>query len=313
MLRRPAWEEQRSERADRGGWIDLFGAEEGVAEEEEDAEDPDEGADFAVAAGAEFDEGEGEEAEAETRCDAEGEGRGDEREECGEGFAEVVPANAGDGAAHEGADEDEGGSGGVGGNGSDERRAKHGDKKQRRDDDIAEPRARASCDSGGAFDVAGDGGRSGERAEHGAESVGEQRAGRAGKFPVPQETAFFADANERAHIVEKIDEEEHKDEFAKAKFCCRAQVQLEKRAGRMRQREKTRGPVTETERNASESDDGDPQENGAADAPGHQDGNENESRGGEKNLRIGSFAQPDESGGIGHNDFRVAQADEGDE
>jgi len=45
-----AWEEQRSERADRGGWIDLFGAEEGVAEEEEDAEDPDEGADFAVAA-----------------------------------------------------------------------------------------------------------------------------------------------------------------------------------------------------------------------------------------------------------------------
>ncbi len=44
--------------------IDSFGGEEGVAEEEEDAEDPDEGADFAVAAGAEFDEGEGEQAEA---------------------------------------------------------------------------------------------------------------------------------------------------------------------------------------------------------------------------------------------------------
>ena len=50
---------------------DLFGAEEGVAEEEEDAEHPDEGADFAVAAGAELDEGEGEEAEAEAGGGAE--------------------------------------------------------------------------------------------------------------------------------------------------------------------------------------------------------------------------------------------------
>ena len=41
---------------------DLFGAQEGVAEEEEYAEDPDEGADFVAAAGAEFDEGEGEHA-----------------------------------------------------------------------------------------------------------------------------------------------------------------------------------------------------------------------------------------------------------
>jgi hypothetical protein len=51
----------------RGGWLGLFGAEEGVAEEEEYAEDPDQRADFAVAAGAEFDESEGEESEAEAR------------------------------------------------------------------------------------------------------------------------------------------------------------------------------------------------------------------------------------------------------
>jgi hypothetical protein len=57
-------------------WSDLFGGEKGVAQEEEDAEDPDEGTDFAVAAGAEFNEGEGEETEAEARGDAEGEGRG---------------------------------------------------------------------------------------------------------------------------------------------------------------------------------------------------------------------------------------------
>jgi len=39
--------------------------------EEEDGEDPDEGADFAAAAGGEFDEGEGEEAEAEASGEAE--------------------------------------------------------------------------------------------------------------------------------------------------------------------------------------------------------------------------------------------------
>ena len=59
-----------------GRLVGLFGAEEGVAEEEERAEHPDERADFAVSSGAEFDEGEGEETEAETRGDTEGEGRG---------------------------------------------------------------------------------------------------------------------------------------------------------------------------------------------------------------------------------------------
>jgi len=38
-----------------GERFDLFGAEEGVAKEEEDAEDPDKGTDFAAAASAEFD------------------------------------------------------------------------------------------------------------------------------------------------------------------------------------------------------------------------------------------------------------------
>src|SRR6266446_3247864 len=138
------------------GRCDLFGAEEGIAEEEEDAEDPDEGADFAVPTSAEFDEGEGEQAEAEAGGDAEGEGRGEESEEGGESFAEIVPANAGDGAAHERANENESGSGSVRGNGGDKRRAKHGDEKKRGNDDVAEAGAAASGDSGGAFDVAGD-------------------------------------------------------------------------------------------------------------------------------------------------------------
>src|SRR5229473_889948 len=119
MLRRQVREDRRSECDDRNGWIELFRAEEGVAEEEEDAEDPDEGADFAVAAGAELDEGEREQAEAEPRGDAEGEWGGHQGEEGGEGLAEIVPFDAGYGTAHEGADQDESGSGGVRGNGGD--------------------------------------------------------------------------------------------------------------------------------------------------------------------------------------------------
>jgi mono/diheme cytochrome c family protein len=38
MLRRQVRTGRQSELAQRGGWIDLFGAEEGVAEEEEEAE-----------------------------------------------------------------------------------------------------------------------------------------------------------------------------------------------------------------------------------------------------------------------------------
>src|SRR5712692_7161943 len=205
-----------------GPGFDLFGAEEGVAEEEEGAEDPDEGADFAMAAGAEFDEGEGQEAEAEAGGDAEGQRSGDEGEEGGEGFAEIVPFNAGDGTAHERADEDESGSRGVRGNRGDERGAEHDDEEERGDDDVAEASACAGGNSRGALDVTSYGRRSGERAEHGAESVGEQRAAGAGEFAVAEEAAFFADADQRADVVEEIDEEKDEDEFAKAKFCGRA-------------------------------------------------------------------------------------------
>src|SRR2546429_5788201 len=81
----------------------------------------------------------------------------------------------------------------------------------------------------------------------------------------------------------------------------------------MRPGEKMLGPVTEAERNTGKGDDDDADENGAADAAGHQDGHEDESGGGEKDLGIGSFAKPDEGGGIGDDDFRITQADEGDE
>src|SRR5713226_10456638 len=73
------------------------------------------------------------------------------------------------------------------------------------------------------------------------------------------------------------------------------------------------GPVAEAERNAGKSDGDDSDEDGAADPPDHQDGDEGEPGSGETHLGIGDFAEADESGGIGDDNIRIAQADEGDE
>ena len=266
-----------------------------------------------MAAGAELDEGEGEQAETEASGDAEGQRSGDQGEEGGKCFAEIVPADASDGAAHKRTNEDERRGGGVGRDRGDERSTKHGDEEERRDDNVAEAGASAGGDSGGAFDVAGDGGSSGEGAEHGAEGVRDQRAAGPREFAVAQETAFFADADQSSDVVEEIDKEKDEDEFTKADACGGAEVQLEERAGGMRQGEKMRGPLTEAERNSRESDDHDAEENGAGDAARHQDGHENKSGGGEKDLWVGSLAQADEGGRVGDDDFCVTQADEGDE
>src|ERR1700676_109972 len=290
-----------------------FCSEKSIAQEEKNAEDPDERADFAMPAGADLDECEGQHAEAEARGDAEGERGGHQGEESGEGFTEIIPADLGDGAAHERADEDERGRGGVRRNGGDQRRAEHGGEKQRGDDDVAEAGAGAGGDPGGAFDVAGDRGGPRERADHGAEGVGEQGAAGAREFAVTEKAALFADADQGADVVEEIDEEENEDELAEADFCGAAEIELEERARGMRQREKMIGPMREAEGDAGQGDGQDAEENGAADPAGHQDGDEQQANGSEKNLRVGSLAESHEGGGVCDDDFGVAEAHEGDE
>src|SRR5256884_9571342 len=81
----------------------------------------------------------------------------------------------------------------------------------------------------------------------------------------------------------------------------------------MRPGKKMSGPVTKAERNTGKGEDDDAEENGAAGAAGHQDGEEDKSGGREQDLGTGSLAKPDEGGGIGHDDFRITQADESDE
>ena len=124
---------------------------------------------------------------------------------------------------------------------------------------------------------------------------------------------MLADADERADIVEEVDEEKHKDELAKADFCGGAEVEFEERAAGMREREQMLRPVVETQGNAGKRDGHDADEDGAADASSHEDGDQNQAGGSEQDLGIGGFAEADKGGGIGDDDFCVAQTDERDE
>ena len=291
----------------------LFRSQKCVAAEEKRGENPDEGADFSVFAGADFEKGKGKKAEAETSSDTEGERRCDDGEEGRESFREIAPVDARDRTAHECADENERGSGGVGRNRGNERSAKGSDEKKRGDDDVAESSAAARGNSCRAFNVAGNGGSTGERSGHGAESVGEKRATGAREFSIAQKSTLFADADERADVVKKIHEEKDEDEFAETEFCGGMKIEFEKRAAGMRQRKYLPGPVREAEGNSRDGNSEHSKKNGAGDFARHENGGEQKSRDGEENAEIEEFSEADKRSGIGDDDVGIAHADECDE
>src|ERR671924_835194 len=75
----------------------------------------------------------------------------------------------------------------------------------------------------------------------------------------------------------------------------------------MRQGKKVRRPMAEAERNTGEGNGDNAQENSAAEPARHQNGDEDQTRSGEQNFRIRDFSEADEGGGIGDDDFCVAQ------
>ena len=137
-------------------------------------------------------------------------------------------------------------------------------------------RAPVVRDSGGALDVTRDGGGARQRAEHGSESIGDEGAAGAREFSIAQKAALFANPHQRANVVKQIDEKEDKDQFAEAELESGAEVELEKCAGGMRQREKMRRPTREAKRDSSDGDNDDAEENGTADPAGHQDGDDDQ-------------------------------------
>ncbi len=124
---------------------------------------------------------------------------------------------------------------------------------------------------------------------------------------------MFADADERADVVEKIHKKENEDEFTEAEFRSGMKIQFQKCSGRMRQGKQLRGPVREAEGDSRGGDDKNAEKNCAGDFTRHENCGEKKSRDGEEHAGIGKFSEADESGGIGDDEIRVAHSNEGDE
>ena len=134
-----------------------------------------------------------------------------------------------------------------------------------------------------------------------------------GSFPSLQEPAFFAHSDERPHVVEQIDEEKDEHQLAQPELRRRAQIELEECPGRMRPRENMRGQMADSQRYPRDRDRDDADQNRAADAPRHQDGNQKNAHRSQNHLRVGHLPQADERGRVRHDDVRVPESHERDE
>src|SRR5436853_5272361 len=128
----------------------------------------------------------------------------------------------------------------------------HGGQKTRGDHAVAESRSRTGSHPGSTFNVTRYGGCARKRAGHGAECICEQRTTGARELAIPEKTSLLTNTDECADIVKKIHEEKHKDQFAQTEFGGPAQIELEKSAGRMRDREQVLRAMAEREGNSCE-------------------------------------------------------------
>ena len=168
------------------------------------------------------------EPEAEAVGDRPGERNGGDDEEGGDADLGVVPLNRTEAGEHQCADEDQCGCGGKAGDGSDQRSDEEGEEKQNAGDDRGDAGAASGGDPGGGFDVAGNGAGPGERAEDGGGGVGEEDAVKAGDGVIGcDEAGTLGDSDERADVIEEIDEEEDKDDFENTPTECCADVEVE--------------------------------------------------------------------------------------
>ena len=92
-----------------------------------------------------------------------------------------------------------------------------------------------------------------------------------------------------------------------------AKIEFQERARGMRQRKKMRGPMAQLQRNSRSVMATMPIRIAPPTLSAIRMAISNKSHGGEKHLRIGGFAEPDERGGIRDDDFGVAHSDERDE
>ena len=154
----------------------------------------------------------------------------------------------------------------AGGTMPDEGRGADGAQKQQAGDDGGDAAAAAGGDAGRGLNVAGHGGGSGQRAEDGGGGVGEEDAVQAGNGVVGgDEAGALGDGDQRAEVVEEIDEEEDEDDFEQAFVERAANVELEGGVSERVEAAVERRPVHEAQRPGDAGDGEHADEDGAAD------------------------------------------------
>ena len=212
------------------------------------------------------------------------------------------------------ADQDERGRGGEVGDGADDGRDEDRHEEEQAGDDRGYAGASAGCDSGGRFDVAGDGGGAGQRADDGGGGVGEEDAVEARDgVVVGDEPGALGDADQGADVVEEVDKEEDEDDFERVHAERAADVEME---GGVADGHGVEGGgrvlhLVEEDSGGERGEHAD--QHGGLDAVGLEHGDQKDAEDGElRGVRV-QIAQRDGGGGAGDDDAGVEQADEGDE
>src|ERR1022692_1453085 len=284
------------------------------AEDEEGGEKVDEPVHFAEFAAHDLQQAVCREAEGQAVGDAEGERDGHHGEEGGDGHFGIVPGDFAHYGDHHAAHDDERGSGGRGRDGAHHGRDKKCQHEEQSGDDGGDAGASAGRHAGRAFDIADHGRSAGARAHDGGDGVGEQDAVEARDLPhFVEEVRLFAHGHQGADVVEQIDEEEDENDLQRSEAQGGGDIEFAGGGGQIAQAIGLRRPFGDAGKQTGGGGGEDADQHGGAHPPRQQGADQQESEERQRGALIGQVAQRDGSSGIGHDDARIAEADEGDE
>ena len=127
------------------------------------------------------------------------------------------------------------------------------------------------------------------------------------------ESALLADSHQRAHVVEKIDEQKSEQDFQKSKMDGAAKIELQKSRRRMRHGQNRRGPIRDAAQHSQQRGPDYTDQYPAVDLARHQDERQRQPEASCLHFAVGETSQADECCRIGDHEFCVSQSDECDE
>ena len=234
-------------------------------------------------------------------------------EECGDGFAVVVPFDLGDAGAHHHAHNDQGGTCGGGGNGQEERTQEKGQGKAAGYHQGGEARTAPFANAGGTLDVGGGGGSTHAGAYGGGNGIGHQYAADFVNLAVLVHHArFHRNAYHGADGVEHVykQEGEYHDEHVPGEDVVELELEEDglNRGGH-------RGDTIELGDSHGDADKGGGQyapQDAALDVQHHQQAGDEDADEGQQSAAVGEVEEGDKGALATDDDAGALQSDEGD-